>query len=338
MANQAQYDQVLTSIKDGLIKISNYEIGKIIREKELGSEFSFKEAESTILNVLSLFKRVHPEELNQIPFNILNTFNGQLANAIARLEEMVNFNPKQGNPVAQRNQLIQNIENHYEGYFQHTIPVITTQMLNGNDLSIQQAKYNQIIEELEKKKNEESKKSQEFLNEMERTLKSAQDAAAKSGVAKYSALFKEESSNHKSEASFWLICTIAVIAAIVLASVILIAFFPDKTKDTGEIVQYTVSKIIILSALFYGLSLCNKNFKAHKHNEVVNKHRQNALATFETFSNAAGSDIQTKNAVLIEATKTIFSNQQTGYLTSGSESESSNKIVEIIKGVSTKGD
>ena len=68
---------------------------------------------------------------------------------------------------------------------------------------------------------------------------------------------------------------------------------------------------------------------------MVNKHRQNALTTFETFSNASGSDTQTKNAVLIEATHTIFSNQQTGYMTADKDQESSSKIIEIIKGTAS---
>lgn len=117
----------------------------------------------------------------------------------------------------------------------------------------------------------------------------------------------------------------------------LIEFFPGESARTGEIVQYTVSKIVILSSLFFVLSIFNRNYKAHKHNSVLNKHRQNALSTFETFSNASGSDLQTKNAVLIEATRTIFSNQQTGYLHTN-ETEASNKIVEIIKGASSRGE
>lgn len=336
MANQAQIEKLNDSLKEGLNKVAEYKISDIIREKELGSQFSFKEAEASIINVLSLLKKVRIEELSSIPYNILNAFNNQLTDAISRIDQMVNFNPSQGNPVQQRNTLIQNIDNQYSGYYQDTMPIITAQMLNNNDLSLQQAKYKQVIEEFEKQKVEDAKKSSEILKEMERALKSTQDSAAKSGVTKYSALFKDESGIHKTESTFWLKWTIAIITSIVIASIILIIFFPESGSDSSQIVQYTISKIIILSALFYGLNLCNKNFKAHKNNEVVNKHRQNALATFETFSNAAGSDIQTKNAVLLEATKTIFSNQQTGYLISSNESDSSNRIVEIIKGVSTK--
>jgi hypothetical protein len=46
---------------------------------------------------------------------------------------------------------------------------------------------------------------------------------------------------------------------------------------------------------------------------------------------APGYEIQTKNAVLLEATRTIFSNQQTGYLNNDNEPDSPNKIIEIFK-------
>ena len=109
-------------------------------------------------------------------------------------------------------------------------------------------------------------------------------------------------------------------------------------KENNEIVQFTITKVVVLTALFYGLSITNRNYKAHKHNAVMNKHRQNALSTFETFSSAASADDQTKNAVLLETTHSIFSNQQTGYLKSEGDSESNSKIIEIIKSVTTKGE
>jgi len=70
---------------------------------------------------------------------------------------------------------------------------------------------------------------------------------------------------------------------------------------------------------------------ARRHIAIINKHKQIALTTFETFSNAAGSDLQTKSAVLLEATHTIFSTQSTGYINPDSDNDSSNRIVEIFK-------
>jgi hypothetical protein len=80
------------------------------------------------------------------------------------------------------------------------------------------------------------------------------------------------------------------------------------------------------------LSFCIKNFRANKHNEVLNKHKQNALSTFETFVKTAGEDKSIKNAILLETTHSIFSSQNTGYTSSEKDIES-NKIIEIIKNI-----
>jgi hypothetical protein len=117
-----------------------------------------------------------------------------------------------------------------------------------------------------------------------------------------------------------------------VGGVILLFFFVEvDDKKTFQIVQYSVTKILIISSGFYGLSICMKNYRAHKHNEVLNRHRHNALTTFETFTKST-DDPQTKNAVLLEATRSIFSNQNTGYNNVDvSDSEITNKIIEYVK-------
>ena len=72
--------------------------------------------------------------------------------------------------------------------------------------------------------------------------------------------------------------------------------------------------------------------KAQLHNYVVNKHRQNALSTFETFVKST-DDNDTKNAVLIQATRSIFSPQHTGFSAQEGESSTSPAIHEIIRNV-----
>ncbi len=73
-----------------------------------------------------------------------------------------------------------------------------------------------------------------------------------------------------------------------------------------------------------------RNHRAHVHNSIVNRHRQNALNTFETFVKAS-SDKDTKDAVLLQATKSIFDEQSSGYLSSDSEQLPSNLIVEVLR-------
>ncbi len=62
---------------------------------------------------------------------------------------------------------------------------------------------------------------------------------------------------------------------------------------------------------------------SHKHNEIVNRHRQNALATFTTLADAT-SDAASSDIVLSHAASCIFSPQETGY--AKQDSVSSDKV------------
>jgi hypothetical protein len=71
-----------------------------------------------------------------------------------------------------------------------------------------------------------------------------------------------------------------------------------------------------------------KNFLSHKHNSIVNKHRQNALMTYSALADAASSE-EAKDIVLNHAASCIFSPQETGYIKN--ESAGNNKsIVELL--------
>jgi hypothetical protein len=76
-------------------------------------------------------------------------------------------------------------------------------------------------------------------------------------------------------------------------------------------------------------------YRAYKHNAVVNRHRANALATFEAFAKAA-SDMETKNAVLLQATQCIFAPQQTGYV-SGEPETTMPPVLEIVRNLGKPG-
>lgn len=88
--------------------------------------------------------------------------------------------------------------------------------------------------------------------------------------------------------------------------------------------------MLIFSVMAYMLFLSAKNFLNHKHNAIVNKHRQNALMTHSALVESSGDD-GVRDAVLLQASSCIFSPQPTGY-TSGSDNELSNQksMVEIL--------
>src|SRR5690606_17745652 len=136
-----------------------------------------------------LFNKAKSVPFDDVPYNLLNNYHSQLNNAIQRFDEFKKFNANQNNPVNQRDALIQQLEKQFDGYYQHTLPILTVGLLNGNDLTVQQAKIEQLTEELEKKTKETEKKGEEYLQQLQETLKSAEEAAAKVGVSRHSQIF-----------------------------------------------------------------------------------------------------------------------------------------------------
>ena len=62
----------------------------------------------------------------------------------------------------------------------------------------------------------------------------------------------------------------------------------------------------------------------------------NSLSTFKLFLDATGEDDNTKNAILIQASHSVFSMPNSGYAPLDSEADSPNKIIEVIRNIGEK--
>jgi hypothetical protein len=192
--------------------------------------------------------------------------------------------------------------------------------------------------------------------EIESVLTAAKVAAQTVGIVEHSKFFQQESLDHQKASTTWLMVTIFLTALAVglgwlnyshsldaLTAVISKAPQNDKSQDsskqTGQEpattalqIQLAVAKLIIFSVLFSAVVWTGKVYRAHRHNFVINRHRLNALSTFEAFAKAT-DDQQIKNAVLLQATQCIFGPQPTGYITGENESEGYPQILEIVRGM-----
>jgi hypothetical protein len=81
-----------------------------------------------------------------------------------------------------------------------------------------------------------------------------------------------------------------------------------------------------------GTAWCGKIYKALMHQSAIHKLRALDLQTFQAFSHAAADD-QTKDAVLLQSTRSIFADAGTGFVDTHSSQDSDLKILEIIKSV-----
>ena len=182
----------------------------------------------------------------------------------------------------------------------------------------------------EKAEQNESQRQQEF-SELKNKLN---DELAKESVSKHRAIFAKQAGEHRHASRRWLIATGGLI--IVFGAVFYWLFESLKLGGTELIgvLQNVFTKGFLLTLIYFILNRSSKNYTAQKHLEVVNRHRQNALDTFDDFLEASGDNRETRDAVLLAATNAIFDTNQSGYLSAKMKgSESTNPFQQVFKAV-----
>ena len=105
----------------------------------------------------------------------------------------------------------------------------------------------------------------------------------------------------------------------------------NDSESTFELVRYLSTKILILTLLISATLWCAKIYKVNKNLSIVYEHKSNSLDTFTEFVNSAQTQ-ETKDYVLQETTKTIFTLPESGLI--GSENlpvQSLSKVIDLAK-------
>lgn len=302
---------------DALRRIQDFDPETLVRATELGNRFAMHEAVAPAKRVIELFRLLRSTEVVYFPDQQKNTIR-DLANAFhSLLESVLNFDLEQAspNPTDVKNSLISQLESQFQSIFNSLFPLISF-------ASIRSLDFSQLDREARAAMQSAKDSAALLLSEASESKSSAETIvaemrafAAEQGVSKQAVHFKTEAELHAKQAGDWLSRTILAAVGLAVYAVMSLFFhyIPGLQMDTpAGATQVIVSKILIFGVIAYVLFLCARNFMSHKHNEIVNRHRQNALATFTALAEAT-SDAASSDIVLGHAAACIFSPQETGY-------------------------
>jgi hypothetical protein len=326
------YDKVLSIINStnvDLITNSNQEKGVLI----------YTEIKPKIKELIDYLSNISIENLNELPesrFNILNSKLKPIFDEIGKIQtteknpnqtdsqqkqstiQFFNYNPSQGGNGY--------FEKEKNEIWQIILEAITLENRKLQDVSVSAKKAKELDKIIKSVKGSE--------NELSSVLNSAKIELSKGGVSKHSDIFGSQAGTHKVNAKNWRnnATGLLTLNAIMIISILILVIW--VVDDRTLRIELGIFGAALVSLISYAVVLCVKNYFAEKHNQNVNQHRANCLGTFNTFIDSA--DEERKAAVLIQATNTIFSHQNTGYLNKGSDNSNPNPIVEIVRNV-TKG-
>lgn len=327
-------NESLKSVNKSLLRVQEFDVEQLPRKVKLGESLNFQGSIEPAKRLISLFKRLSTTALEDFPEDILREIQRECDANHQRFTQIISFEPSaQNNPSRVRDEYIQQLKSAYDPAFKRLSPYISYSLHRSADFQRldQDARY--IFQKIK----DEAGSIQSQLRTQEKSaegiLKDIRETAAEQGVTQQAVYFKNESTDHNTDAGKWETRTVWIAVALgifAIASIFLHKWTWLAPTNTFETVQLVTSKLLIFGVLTYLLILSAKNYLNHKHNSIVNKHRQNALMTYKAMIDAT-NDIGSREAILIQAASCIFNPQATGY-TVGKETPavSGKSMVEIL--------
>jgi hypothetical protein len=312
MAISEERKKVLDETKASLMRMQSFDTRTLPRVDVLGSAINFTDAVEPADRLIDLYKQLPLEVLEQLPDNFLGQIRQQADNDYKILDLILHFEP--GTPKVERDTRLQTLENAYDPAFTRLHPFISYSVRKSTDFSRLEREARSLIQNVTDRAGELQQELEKRKKDADEVLQAVRKVAEEQGVSQQAIYFKNEADKHTDEATVWLRRT--VILTIVLTTYAIGTLFLHRWEfltptNVYETTQLAVSKILIFLTISFFLVLSSKNYLAHRHNVVVNRHRQNALATYEALVKASAD--ASRDVVLAKAADCIFSAQATGF-------------------------
>ncbi|MEZ4399951.1 MAG: hypothetical protein R3B06_08025 [Kofleriaceae bacterium] len=286
-----------------------------LKRPDLGEHLSFTKAEPLLRILLELYNQIPSADLAQLSKSAITKVKDAANADYTIVEQIEKFSVEQGNPKAARDALITQLDQAYDRAFEGTKDAISYFARKSIDFgtldrqlrSAQQANKDLMAAQLAQ--------SEEAKNEVLRILDDVRKAAAEQGVSQQAIHFRGQADRHAELAGLWLGRTVKCAVAfglLAVASAILLALGLAEANNATSLIQFLAAKVLLFGTMGYAVSVCASNFSAHAHNEIVNRHRQNSLATFKSLADAASSSVD-RDVVLAKAADSIFTPATSGF-------------------------
>lgn len=327
----------LEDVTKSLKRVQETNAEDLARTGELGKQYNFAAVVEPAKRLIDLFQMIQVDLLPELPAANVDLIRQHADAVFSFFENIRKFNIDQGNLATFRQQVTQQLKDQYPATWGNLAPIIAFGSARLTDFTGLERQARATIQGIDDKTAKLVGELEDTRNKATEALAAAQKAAAEQGVSQQAHYFREEANTHETSATQWQTRTVWLAVGLALYAVLTI--FVHKwtflrPTDTFESAQLITSKILLFAVLSYMLILASKNFLSHKHNAIVNRHRQNALMTFNALATATTEDAA-KDIILTHAASCIFAPQETGYA-KGSQPESS--LGQAMAGLLAKGE
>lgn len=334
MATQSVYN----TCREALERVQTFDPQTLGRVDDLGRQMNFAEAVAPAEAIIAVYRRIPMSALPDFTDTQLNAILAQANADYNVFKQILDFNAASSDAVGTRANILSNIKVRRDQVFDQLWHHVAYGVARITDTSLLETQARATIQGIQDQAAKLTEQLTKAKTDADTALAAIRAVASEQGVSQQAIYFKDEATAQETLASTWLTYTYRFAAALGVFAVL--SLFLHKLEwirptSNAEMFQLVTSKILIFTVLGYLLILAARNYTTHKHNAVVNRHRQNALLTYRAIVTAA-EGAGTQDIVLAHAASCIFSPQDTGFAQAKAESGAGSKsVLELLtKGTS----
>jgi hypothetical protein len=330
--NMNELEKLRSEAGQSLERLQTFDVALLQQTERLGQNNFAKilDPASKLVALSNKLPLATLDELHVAELNIVKSFSNSV---FQQFSEALDFDVDHGDVRNRQNAIVSKIESSYQQKFTQLYPLISYSAALSVDFNRLEEQGRATVQGIKDQTEVVMKDLEEQQKEVTSILADVRKTAAEQGVSQQALYFKTEADLHKSESNTWRIRTIWMSVAVGLygCSTLFLHKAPFLSpENTYETVQFTVGKVLVFFVLTFMLSLCSKNFLSNRHNEIVNRHRQNALMTYKALVDASGSE-EARDVILSHAAASVYRLHDTGYTKShDGGGSSSSSIVEML--------
>lgn len=322
-------EELIASVIADLERVQNFDAKGLEQRERLGSEFQFSEAVSPTEKLISLFQKIPSDSMVEFPEKELKAIQSTANSTFNIFDQILSFDVKQPEPGQRRDALINQLDGTFQQTFSVLFPFISYAMARTVDFNQLSTDGRAAVQGVKDDVAELVTELNTTSEEATRVLTEVRELAAEHGVTQQAKYFSEQATKHERSAAYWLKASIGM-AVLVLLYAISTLFFPYleifQADSNLQAIQLLASKFLVFAVLSFGLFQTIKNYQAHRHNAIMNNHRQNALLTYKTLAEAGGS-AEARDTVLQHAAAAIYAPSDSGYMKSEERGYGGNPVV-----------
>lgn len=328
-------EEAISELKKRLDRIGAIDRKTLIHRQKWG-EINFQDCQLHFDRTFSLVDQLGILPVELLPDQTVNPIKNAAEEVAKALEALDKFSIQSSGSVnTERQNLANQLRGASDSFFAQTASWLPYLAYQRGDVDRNIQNLTKSVQQAEGIVIEANRRIEARELEMETIISKAREASAAAGAAVFTKDFERTAAAHEDSAKRWLGITLAA-TVLTLGMAMFMWFWTEAGLDQGQLFQKLSTKLVALAVLLSATIWCGRNYKALMHLATVNRHRAMSIQTLQAFS-AAAADPQTKDAVLLEATRAVFGSTPTGYIDPGG-GDSDVKIVEVARSILPRAD